>query len=88
MQDRTDWLIFDRWHYNGEQSDSNPYLGHALERSWAQIMGCLDGSIAEKCKDDVFDVDKCQVRSLTSMSVMKGIWLMTRMVSALTSEPM
>lgn len=53
--------VVNRWHYNGDQSATNPFLGHALERSWAEIMGCLDGGIADRCKDDVFDAELCQV---------------------------
>lgn len=59
--------LYSRWHYNGDQSANNPFLGHALERSWAEIMGCLDGGIADRCKDDVFDVELCQVRRVSNL---------------------
>jgi hypothetical protein len=42
----------DFWKYHGEPGPSNPYLGHALERSWPTIFGCLDPHIADNCGDD------------------------------------
>jgi hypothetical protein len=38
----------------------NPYLGHALERSWPIIFGCDDPSIADTCHDDNHNVTGCQ----------------------------
>ncbi|EGG07605.1 uncharacterized protein MELLADRAFT_35443 [Melampsora larici-populina 98AG31] len=38
----------------------SPFFGHALERSWPLIFGCVDPSIAEICSDEVIDSEKCQ----------------------------
>lgn len=38
----------------------NPFLGHALERSWPVIFDCRDPSIAESCTDEIIDQKLCQ----------------------------
>jgi len=48
-----------RW-VKGVGTQSNPFFGHALERSWPVIFGCTDPKIAEQCPDNVFDEERCQ----------------------------
>ncbi|ORY69277.1 hypothetical protein BCR35DRAFT_269785 [Leucosporidium creatinivorum] len=46
--------------YHGSVGPSNPFLGHALERSWPTIFNCTDPRIADLCKDDTYDKENCQ----------------------------
>ncbi|KAH8915670.1 hypothetical protein BT69DRAFT_862241 [Atractiella rhizophila] len=41
----------DWWKYHGEPGPTNPYLGHAVERSWPTIFNCIDPTMAERCFD-------------------------------------
>lgn len=38
----------------------NPFLGHALERSWPVIFGCEDPGVADRCFDESTDARACQ----------------------------
>ncbi|ORY87517.1 hypothetical protein BCR35DRAFT_289617 [Leucosporidium creatinivorum] len=52
--------IHELWGANDSGGQSNPALGHHLERSWPLIFGCSDPKIAEECPDDVHVKEKCQ----------------------------
>ncbi|BGP12504.1 hypothetical protein JCM10213_006930 [Rhodosporidiobolus nylandii] len=55
------WLYTEGAHFkwNGTMGPSNPYLGHALERSWPVIFNCTDPRIADTCPDDKYDAASC-----------------------------
>ncbi|GAA5861195.1 hypothetical protein JCM8547_008515 [Rhodosporidiobolus lusitaniae] len=55
------WLYTEGAHFNwhGTMSRANPYLGHALERSWPVIFNCTDPKLADRCPDDRYD-NTCQ----------------------------
>ncbi|POY71170.1 hypothetical protein BMF94_5480 [Rhodotorula taiwanensis] len=46
--------------WRGEMSRSNPFLGHAVERSWPIIFNCTDPTLARRCGDNTIDKDGCQ----------------------------
>ncbi|BGP36467.1 hypothetical protein JCM10449v2_000368 [Rhodotorula kratochvilovae] len=46
--------------WGGTMGPSNPFLGHALERSWPAIFNCTDPGIADRCGDEVYDKEACQ----------------------------
>ncbi|GAA5925299.1 hypothetical protein JCM3775_006417 [Rhodotorula graminis] len=48
--------------WGGDMGPSNPFFGHALERSWPVIFNCTDPGVADRCGDDVYDKDACQCR--------------------------
>ncbi|GAA5837346.1 hypothetical protein JCM9279_005659 [Rhodotorula babjevae] len=48
--------------WGGEMGPSNPFFGHALERSWPVIFNCTDPGVADRCGDDVYDKAACQCR--------------------------
>ncbi|POY76391.1 hypothetical protein BMF94_0589 [Rhodotorula taiwanensis] len=50
--------------WRGNMSSTNPFLGHALERSWPLIFNCTDPSLAQRCGDNTFDKDGCQCYDL------------------------
>ncbi|GAA6026611.1 hypothetical protein JCM8202_000096, partial [Rhodotorula sphaerocarpa] len=50
------------WH--GQMTTSNPFLGHAVERSWPLIFGCNDLDLVRRCKDNTYDSDVCQCLDL------------------------
>ena len=40
------------WGANDSGGQSNPALGHHLERSWPTLFGCTDTSLPASCEDD------------------------------------
>lgn len=49
--DADHWLYREgNWAYHGEMGTSNPFLGHAMERSWPLIFGCNNASIVDDCQ--------------------------------------
>ncbi|GAA5952656.1 hypothetical protein JCM21900_006062 [Sporobolomyces salmonicolor] len=60
------WIYTEGAHFSwhGAMGPSNPYLGHALERSWPVIFNCTDPNIASRCPDDRYDKEACQCLDL------------------------
>ncbi|GAA5859722.1 hypothetical protein JCM1840_006425 [Sporobolomyces johnsonii] len=56
------WIYTEGAHFSwhGAMGPTNPYLGHALERSWPVIFNCTDPNIASRCPDDRYDKEACQ----------------------------
>ncbi|KAM0755467.1 hypothetical protein T439DRAFT_283116 [Meredithblackwellia eburnea MCA 4105] len=48
------------FYWAGPPSPTNPYLGHAIERSWPFIFNCGDPVMADRCTDSTYDKEVCQ----------------------------
>lgn len=48
------------FYYHTWTGPANPALGHALERSWPTIFGCVDPGIADRCDEGTYDKEVCQ----------------------------
>ncbi|TNY23199.1 hypothetical protein DMC30DRAFT_347763 [Rhodotorula diobovata] len=58
------WLLGEGkdFEWGAAMGPSNPFFGHALERSWPVIFNCTDPTMADRCGDDVYDKAACQCR--------------------------
>lgn len=64
--------IHDMWGANGSGGQSNPAVGHSLERSWPIVFGCADPRIADQCDDDTHVKENCQVGRFCI--IMESLW--------------